>query len=176
MLGEFLRQRRDAIIGKWFDLIVESYPANASRFLKREKDRFNNPVGHTFLDNMKGLYDELLDGAHDESTSVYLDNIIRIRSIQDFSPREAVAFVFELKKVIRGELVSQRAGDEITCEISELERKIDEIALLAFQTYVQCREDLFEIRTRELKRRSDRLLHMVNATDTESVKSEDGVE
>ena len=92
------------------------------------------------------------------------------------SPREAVAFVFELKKVIRGELVSQRAGDEITCEISELERKIDEIALLAFQTYVQCREDLFEIRTRELKRRSDRLLHMVNATDTESVKSEDGVE
>jgi hypothetical protein len=176
MLRKFLKQRRDAIIGKWFDMIMESYPADTSRFLKREKDRFNNPVGHTFLENMNGLYDELVDAADDERISVCLDNIIRVRSIQDFSAREAVAFVFQLKRVIRKELESERAGDEIRCEFPGLEHKIDEIALMAFQTYVQCREDLFEIRIGELKRRSDRFLSMFNAINRESVMNGDNIE
>jgi hypothetical protein len=176
MLRGFLKQRRDAIVGKWFDLIVESYPADTSRFLKKEKDRFNNPVGHTFLDNMNGLFDELLAAADDKRISVCLDNIIRVRSIQDFSPREAVAFVFQLKKIIRGRLESERPGDEILAELPKLEQKIDEMALLAFQIYVRCREDLFEIRTRELRRRSDRLMSMVNAASTESAMNGDGIE
>jgi hypothetical protein len=176
MLREFLKQKRDAIIGEWFDLIVKSYPADTSRFLKREKDRFNNPVGHTFFSNMNSLYDEILGAADDERISVCLDNIIRVRSIQDFSPREAVAFVFQLKNIIRGRLESERPGDEIVAGFPKLEQKIDGMALLAFQIYVQCREDLFEIRTRELRRRSDRLMSMVNAKDAGSAMNGDDIE
>lgn len=176
MLREFLKQRRDAIIGRWFDLIVESYPADTSQYLKRQKDRFNNPVGHTFLDSMRGLYDEFLSGAEDERISDYLDNIIRVRSIQDFSAREAVAFVFQLKRVIRDVLEKERAEGEYIREFQELERRIDEIGLLAFQIYVQCREDLFEIRIRELRRRSERFVDMINGTNMESVVNRDIIE
>jgi hypothetical protein len=172
MLKEFLNQRKEILTGKWFDSIMESYPGDTSEFLKREKDRFNNPVGYTIFENMRFIYDELLDGNNHERLSVYLDNIIRIRSIQDFTPMEALAFVFQLKKVIRGELESQRPGGGVIAEFPAFEQKIDELALLAFQVYVRCREDLFEIRARELRNRSGRLLEMVNAKEN-SVRGDD---
>ena len=41
-----------------------------------------------------------------------LDGIIRIRSIQDFTPSEAVGFIFDLKTVIRGVVDAEgRGGD-----------------------------------------------------------------
>lgn len=163
MLREFLIQRKENLTARWFESIMESYPADTSEFLKREKDRFNNPVGYTINENVNLIYDELLNGADEERLSGYLGNIIRIRSVQDFSPRIAVAFVFQLKKVIRAELEKGEADGGIVDEFSAFESKIDELALLAFQVYAKCREDLFEIRTRELRKRSDRLLHMINA-------------
>jgi hypothetical protein len=162
MLREFLIQRKETVTARWSESIMETYPADTSRFLRKEKDRFNNPVGHAIIENLNSIYEELLGGSDDERLSGFLDNIIRIRSVQDFSPREAVAFVFQLKKVIREELGKRAGESEIVGEFSEFERKIDELALLAFQVYAKCREDLFEIRTRELRRRSDRLMDIVN--------------
>jgi len=47
VLEHLLSQKRAAILGRWFQLILETYPADTSRFLKKEKDRFVNPVGYT---------------------------------------------------------------------------------------------------------------------------------
>ncbi len=173
MLRELLIQNKDTILGKWFNLILKSYPPDVSKFLKKERDRFNNPVGHNIFQNINRIYDYLLDETDGERIAVCLDNIIRIRSVQDFSAREAVAFIFQLKKIIREELGSENRGDKILKEILEFEQEIDELALLAFQIYMRCREELFEIRAKELRNRSDKLLEMADVPGRRSGKKED---
>lgn len=173
MLRELLIQNKDTILGKWFNLILKSYSPDVSKFLKKEKDRFNNPVGHNIYQNINHIYDYLLDETDGERIAVCLDNIIRIRSVQDFSAREAVAFIFQLKKIIREELGSQNRGDRILREILEFEQEIDELALLAFQIYMRCREELFEIRAKELRNRANKLPEMADVPGCRSGKKED---
>jgi len=45
-LKDLLKKQRSSIIEKWFDCIIESYPADTAEFLKR-KGGFGNPIGQT---------------------------------------------------------------------------------------------------------------------------------
>ena len=91
-----------------------------------------------------------------------LDGIIRIRSVQDFTPSEAVAFIFQLKSAIREVVEAELRGAEKWDDLSDLEARIDRVALLAFEKYTQCREKLHEVRNNEIKSRAIRLLERVN--------------
>ena len=46
-LYDLLAEQEAAITHRWFNLIIDSYPADASGFLKNQKNRFLNPVGNT---------------------------------------------------------------------------------------------------------------------------------
>lgn len=162
-LGKFLLQERESVLKKWFHLVTETYHPHTARMLKTESNEFANPVGHTTYHGLEGVYDEFIRGAEAEKISPFLDKIIRIRAIQDFSPSQAVAFVFLLKKLVREQL--ENAGPETAAspeELSEFDSRVDELALLAFNIYAQCREKLFEVRVQEVKSRSFRLLQMAN--------------
>jgi predicted component of type VI protein secretion system len=100
-LEKLLSEKGPAILDKWLKLILESYPADTQRFLKKQKDPFANPIRHTISKEIENIYKELLKGVDREAVSPFLDRIIRIRAVQDFSPSQAIAFVFQLKKVIR---------------------------------------------------------------------------
>ena len=86
---------------------MNSYPVDTSMFLKQENDRFVNPVGYTISREIEVIYDELLGERHPDKFFASLDSIIRIRSVQDFTPSQAIAFVFRLKKAVRDELDSE---------------------------------------------------------------------
>ena len=58
---EFLKERKSAIVKKWFDAVISTYPDDARGFFKREKDRFSNPVGQTISTQIETLYDLLLE-------------------------------------------------------------------------------------------------------------------
>jgi hypothetical protein len=90
-----------------------------------------------------------------------LDGIIRIRTVQDFTASEAVSFVFELKNVVRKTLGDQTLERERSREFADLGSKIDQVALLAFDKYMECRDKLHEVRTNEIRHRSERLLGRV---------------
>ena len=148
MLESLLLQRRSAILKRWFDAILDTYPPDTHRFLKKQKDRFANPVGTTLFKEMEELYQEMLQGFDREKLSAILDRIIRIRTVQDFSPSGAVGFLFSLKGIIRSEIHPE--GDRVRQdELIELESRIDGLALLAFDIYMQCKERVFEIRVKE---------------------------
>ncbi|MDP6180163.1 MAG: RsbRD N-terminal domain-containing protein, partial [Desulfatiglandales bacterium] len=108
-LEKLLLQKKSAILDRWLQLILETYPADAQRFLKKQKDRFANPVRYTIAGETENLYKQLLQSveAKSESLSASLDKIFRIRAVQDFCPSQAVAFIFLLKKVIKEELESE---------------------------------------------------------------------
>jgi len=160
-LEHTLSQKKTAILGRWFHLIIETYPADSSRFLKREKDRFANPVGHTISQEIEVLYEELLDNMNPDKISASLDSIIRIRSVQDFPPSQAIAFVFLLKKAIREELANDIGGNLAYDDLLRFEARIDELALLALDIYTKCRDKIYDIRLNEAKAEGDRALRLL---------------
>jgi len=163
-IEKLLPDSRSAIIKKWRDLIIGSYPVDTQRFLKKEKNRFSNPVGRTIAEDVEILYAELTGGNDIDKISSSLDNIIRIRAIQDFKPSQAVGFLLGLKKLIRDELGEKGREIEIRQEMERLEQRIDNAALLAFDIYSKCRQKLYELRVNETKNQVARLLKRANLT------------
>jgi len=163
-LRSVLSQSKAAIVERWRQSVLESYPADAYRLFSQTKDRFCNPVGHAIGQGLEALYEGLLEGAGAERLSSALDEIVRIRAVQDFTPSQAVAFVFQLKKAVRSELGSRIAEAPLAGEWEALESRIDELALLAFDVYMQCREKLHEIRANELKQQSFALWERLERT------------
>jgi len=163
-LEKFLTQNKSSILKKWFNSILDTYPAETANMLKKEKNQFANPVGSTIYQGMDGLYQELIKGIDPETISPFLDRIIRIRAIQDFSPSRAIAFVFTLKDLVRAQMegADTRQDALSTSDMALFETRIDQLALIAFDIYMQCREQLYEIRVDEVKNRSHRLLQRAN--------------
>ncbi|WP_309446485.1 RsbRD N-terminal domain-containing protein [Desulfosporosinus nitroreducens] len=91
-----------------------------------------------------------------------MDDIIRVRAIQDFTPAQALNFVFFLKRVIREELEKEIKQNKLYDELLEFESEIDELALYTFNIYVKCREQLYQLKTDELKRMTFSLLKKAN--------------
>ncbi|MEJ2697375.1 MAG: RsbRD N-terminal domain-containing protein [Candidatus Sulfobium sp.] len=163
-LHELLSQQKAAIIKKWFDSVLRTYPEDSSRFMGKKGDPFTNPVGHTIRRGLEGVFDELLGELDYDKVSPFLDEIIRVRAVQDFTPSQAVSFIFSLKSLIREELARNRAEVSLE-ELLAFESKIDRLALFSFDIFVICREKLYEIKANELKNMTFRLLQRVNAMD-----------
>ena len=159
-LEKFLEQRKSAILERWFDSILETYPADTRQFLKK-KNRFANPVAHEIFGGIEEIFNNLKD-ANSEDVSPFLDKIIRIRAVQDFSPSQALGFIFDLKKLIREELAENMGESRISEDLWELERKIDAMGLMSLDIYTKCREKLYELRVKEVKNRVGRLIERAN--------------
>ena len=157
-LEQLLSQKGPKIVDRWSTLTLETYPHDAQRFLKKQKDPFANPVGTTIEKEIRKLYGLLLGDIDPEKLSPLLDSIVRIRAVQDFSPSQAVRFVYLLKKVIREELEKEIREHQLVDALQKFESKLDEVALLAFDIYMKCKEQIYEIRANEAKNQVSRLL------------------
>jgi hypothetical protein len=163
-LENLLSKKRSNIIKKWREVIVGSYPSGTQRFFRKEKDQFANPVGHVVDKAIEALYDEIIKDGDSDKIASCLDSIIRIRAVQDFKPSQAVSFVLQLKDVVRRALKGETPLNGLSGELQTLENRIDEIALLAFDIYSQCRQKIYEIRVNEVKNHLGKLLKMANLT------------
>jgi len=153
-LKSLLTRKKAVIIKKWFGQVIATYPADTTKFLKGQKDPFANPVGRTIYRSLEALFDQLLKGMDPEALTSCLDPIIRIRAVQNFSPSQAVGFIFFLKSVIRTNLHKEIAEERIDDELLLLESQIDELSLLAFNLYMQCKEKIYELKANEMKNRT----------------------
>lgn len=161
-LNVLLSEKRASIQKRWFEEVVKTYPEESARFLQRQKNQFANPVGYAISEGLKEIFSTLLNGLNIETVSQSLDNIIRVRAVQDFTPSEAVGFIFLLKKVLREELKEEIHDRGLAEELSALYLRLDELALLSFDIYMKCRERLYEIKANELRSQTFRLLEMAN--------------
>jgi len=161
-LWNFLANKKSALLKRWFDVVMEPYPAETSGLLKNQEKQFTNPVGYTISHGLEHIFDMLIDekGADLEGMVPFLDSIVRIRAVQDLRPSQALSFVFHLRSVIREELASE--AKEFCEEMAILESRIDAIALMSFDIFVKCREKVYELKANEVKNRTFRLLQMAN--------------
>jgi hypothetical protein len=161
-LKNILSEKRPVILKRWIDHILDTYPADTANFLREKKNRFANPVGHSVSEGVEGIFEDLLQGIDKSRVSVFLDNIIRIRAIQEFTPSQAISFVFFLKKIIRDELAKEIRENSLSDELTLLETHIDSLGLLAFDIFMSCREKLYDIKANEMKNMTFRLLQKAN--------------
>ena len=147
-LNEALAAKREAVLGRWVQAVLATYPEETARFLSGGADPFANPVGHTIREGLGRLFDRFADAAPDAELSSAIDGIVRIRAVQEFTPSAAVGFVYTLRGILREEL-AEAALDP--AGLAALDNGVDRLALVAFDVYMQCREKIFEIRVREIK-------------------------
>ena len=171
-LKEYLVQNKKVILEKWFDRIIDSYPADSSNFLRNERNRFNNPVGFNISHDIELIFESLLEDGDDARVNECLEDIVRIRTVQDFTPSAAVAFILLLKEVLREEL-AERFSERLTVEeLLALDAKIDRLGLRCFDAYMKCREKIYEIKANEAKMRVYKLLERTNLIDGKSANGE----
>ncbi|UCE81751.1 MAG: RsbRD N-terminal domain-containing protein [Deltaproteobacteria bacterium] len=172
-LEEFLLEKKSAILKRWFDSILETYPSDTKQFLRTKKDRFENPVAHRISSGIEGIFSQILNDAKVEDASPFLDKVIRIRAVQDFPPSQALAFIFDLKRLVREAVVGDTREGQLSEELWRLEQKIDEMGLLALDIYTKCREEIYELRVNEVKRSVGRLIERANMICGVPEKEED---
>jgi len=153
-LKNLLSKKRNAIVTKWFERVLETYPPEMQGFFRRRGDRFANPVGSTIFEGLEGLFSEILERGDCEKTRSFLDRILRIRAIQNLSPSQAVLFLPLLKGILKEEIGEEVRQNRLHEDWLELESRIDDLLLLSFDIYMECREKIHELRNRELGNRA----------------------
>ena len=161
-LKSLLIENKSSILSRWFDAVMATYPKDNSGFFKKQEDQFANPVGHTFSLGLESILGALIEEKDPADGLPFLEDIIKVRAVQDFTPSKAVNFIFTLKKVVREELKKEIRQDQIDDELLNFESDVDDLALFAFNIYVQCREQLNQLKVDELKRMTFTLLKKAN--------------
>ena len=161
VLENLLLQNKTTILKRWFDLILETYPADTATMMRKEKNQFTNPVGSTISHEIEVLFKKLCEGIRDEKSQVSLESILKIRSVQDFSPSKAVGFIFQLKKAIEETRKGEICREQNIEAWRAFQSRIDALALQAFDIYMGCREKICEIRVNQAKAEREMALRMM---------------
>ncbi|MCF8086026.1 MAG: RsbRD N-terminal domain-containing protein [Desulfohalobiaceae bacterium] len=162
---EYLRRHRDKIVHNWLDAAMASYPEDTVSFLKRQKDRFANPVGATLSRELDNIFEELLSESSTQQLPQSVDAVVRVRAVQDFSPSQALQVFTVLKDVLRRQLDRPVRENGWQAQYREFEDKVDQLCMLAFDIYVKCKEQLWELKARQAQDRVSYLLRKYVGTD-----------
>ena len=174
MIQDLLKKNKAAILERWFHLILETYPANTAAMMRKDKNQFTNPVGSTLSREIEVLFKNLCEGSQDEKCQSSLDSILKIRSVQDFSPSKAVGFIFLLKRAIGETLKNEMCKGAVMDEWLEFQSKIDDLALQAFDIYMDCREKICEIRVNQAKTEKEMAFRMIERMTASKEKKQKG--
>lgn len=148
-LSDALQDKKKKILSVWIDRTLDTYGSSA--FFKQKRDQIANPVGSNIRTGLTRVLELLLSDSNPKDYTPHLDQVIRIRAVQEFSPSQAILPFLELKWVIRQVLSEDNSTSPLMPDLPELDCEIDRIALAAFDMYMQCREQLCQVRIKELK-------------------------
>jgi hypothetical protein len=147
-LEEALHNNRYKIVDKWVEYTLATY--QSSDFFKKEKDSFANPIGGTIRSSLKTLF-SLLTAGPDADYREPLSRIMHLRSVQEFSPSQAVAPLNAVKHITRDVLAADKTTRALIQELYDFEFAVDLAVLAAFDLFVECREKIYRIRINEIK-------------------------
>jgi len=133
----------EVVAERWIERTMKSYPAESLPYVQGERDPFRNPAGHLIEESLKTLAGELMGAMNERAIAPALDGLLRLRAVQSLSPSAALRFIFDLREVVAEVLGSVP---------KQLEARIDELALTAFDCYMACREQIAGLREKELRR------------------------
>lgn len=148
-LIEALSNKKKEILSLWIERTLDSYTAPG--FFKSSKDPFANPVGVNIANGLASLLELLLRKEEPQAYLKPLDQVVRIRAVQDFTPSQAMAPFLELKWVVKQVLSGDKKTLSLLGRLDAFDCEVDRMALAAFDIFSECREQLYRNRIRELK-------------------------
>lgn len=148
-LAEGFRCHGDKIVKKWVEYTLATY--TSSKFFVKERDKFANPVGGNVREALGRLFILLTKGADSKEFSEPLEQIISIRSVQEFTPAQAVAPLNAVKHITRDVFAADKERSHLVNELYDFEFSVDLAVLAAFDIYMQYRERLYQVRLDEIK-------------------------
>lgn len=148
-LFELLKKKEKKILDVWVERTLDSYIS--SDFFKQATNQFANPVGANIRTGLTKIFQLILSEAEAQDYAESLDQVIRIRAVQEFTPAQAVAPLFEVKWVVRQILSGDEQGRTLLSELAPFDREVDRVVLMGFDMYMSCRDRLYQARIRELK-------------------------
>jgi len=135
---------REEIVEKWIARMTEFHPEQSAALRAPEPDPFRNPVAYTVRKSLAELWEQLCGDMDPDAIDSALDAVIRIRAVQDISPREATGFVVQLQPLL----------SQLPAEVDRtlLEARINRLALTALEKYKECRKQIAALRVHEVER------------------------
>lgn len=170
-LAEHLHKGRAALLSQWVQGAESVYAFDTAGFLRSRQDTLANPVGLRTREAAEALFAALLEPEPDmEALTPPLAEFLRVRAVQDLPPEKTLAAFFAFKPLIRAYLAQESVFIDFALreELTRLEGRIDELALLAFSIYSRCREELFHLRLQDMRRRSDVFVRLAQKRDPAS--------
>lgn len=143
---DLLSKKKNSIIEKSFELTISTYSEETQPFFRERRRQFTNPVGYTLYQGLQEIVEKLIRNEALESFISPLEEIIKIRALQDFTPSQAVGFVFFIKKAIYDEVANEVDPSELMDFLSRL----DSLALVAFDIFMKYREKIYDLKAKEL--------------------------
>jgi hypothetical protein len=160
--GDLLDARMDTIVERWGDAVLSAYPPDSAALFRAQRDPFANPLGHSVRKGTDGVLRAMLNDMDPEELRSHLDEIIRIRAVQQLTPPEALAFVFSLRSIVRDVVPEAESEPRYRGDLAKMDRMIDEVALAAFEIYAARREEVSELRINEVKRQVSWVMGKMN--------------
>jgi hypothetical protein len=173
MIGDLLKERTDTIVERWVEATLSSYPSEASALFQKRQDPFANPIGDSVRKGTRGVLQTILGGMDQKALRFHLDEIVRVRAVQDMSPSQALSFVFSLRSILRDVLPELDTDPGLRRELPELEEKIDTVALTAFEVYAERREEVSQLRINEVKRQVAWVFEKMNQRDAKASEGQE---
>jgi hypothetical protein len=161
VLESLLLQNKTNLLKRWLDLILETYPADTAALMRKDRNQFTNPVGSTISREIEVLFKQLCEGIQNGECRASLNAILKIRSVQDFSPSKAVGFIFLLKRAIGETLKNEIYKESVMSEWLSFQSRIDALVLQAFDAYMDCREKICEIRVNQARTEKEMAFRMI---------------
>ena len=155
-LKGLIEKKKKDILQHWFEATLKTYAPDTVKFYKGQQDAFANPVGNTTSEGLPVILDQLLNDFDSDVIKTYLDPIVRIRAVQDFTASQATAFVLKLKEILRQCLSDEMQDASRLKELLAIEDRIDQLCLMAFDVYMSCKEKIYEIAANETRNQTFR--------------------
>ncbi|MGE5423397.1 MAG: RsbRD N-terminal domain-containing protein [Ignavibacteriales bacterium] len=147
-----LNDKKQSILSKWQAVANGSYGAQDPRHVRKTGGRFSDPIGYVTGETTAEILEWLIENESTVDINSPLEEICRLKAVQDISPDEGMSFIFALKPIIRNEIRVGHSLDNWTAELEELDKRIDEVGWRALAIYTDCRSRIHEIKMNEIKR------------------------
>ncbi len=158
-LKQHLEEKKSTVLKMWCDAAQVVPPDKASGFLEKQQALLVDTTGYDLAQGMECLFDALSQGVMRDDVARFLDSLIGIRAANDFKASQAVSFIMEAKKAVRDGLGRAVLDDlHLQEELSAWESAVDDLALFAFDIYVQRRENVLEFKADEARKEAFQLL------------------
>ena len=154
-LAEGFRNHKEKIVALWVEYTLNTY--NSSGFFIKEQDKFANPVGGNIREALTVLFDLLIKGdALDrgddgETFKKPLEQMISIRSVQQFTPAQALAPLNAVKHITRDVFSKDKERKHLVQELYDFDFNVDLALLAGFDTYMLFRERIYQVRIDEIR-------------------------